>query len=126
MTWASRTAGEPRLVAAHGFATSGGDRMPAGLSTDLFWPVAAFLLATAAALAIRALALAAVRRWGSSHRAALAVEDILRVPSIFWCIVFGLGVGLEVPDLPPRTVALLNTLLQIAVIVSVTITVASL
>src|SRR3989454_7530729 len=91
----------------------------------LFWPAVALVMVTVAALLFRHALLTGFRRW-AGHR---MTEDSLflqamRVPSMLWCIVLGLFVALEMAELPPRLAAQIHVVLEAAIILSVTITVA--
>jgi small-conductance mechanosensitive channel len=94
-----------------------------------FWPALAFVVATLTALALRSAALAALRRWGGPDGLTAFVAAV-RLPSLLWCVVLGLWVGLEVAGefahLPRRLSQQLGVVLQVAIILSVTITVAGL
>jgi small-conductance mechanosensitive channel len=95
---------------------------------QLAWPTFAFVAASLLALLLRAILLLLVRRWsGPDGRGALA--RAIRLPSVLWSIVFGIWVGNEVArqtdQLPPRVSHQISVLLEIAVILSVTITVSN-
>jgi small-conductance mechanosensitive channel len=95
---------------------------------QLAWPTFAFVAASLLALLLRAILLILVRRWsGQDGRGALA--RAIRLPSVLWSIVFGIWVGNEVArqteQLPPRVSHQISVLLEIAVILSVTITVSN-
>jgi len=95
---------------------------------QLAWPTFAFAAASLLALLLRAILLILVRRWsGPDGRGALA--RAIRLPSVLWSIVFGIWVGNEVArqtdQLPPRVSHQIGVLLEIAVILSVTITVSN-
>ena len=95
---------------------------------QLAWPTFAFVAASLLALLLRAILLMLVRRWsGQDGRGALA--RAIRLPSVLWSIVFGIWVGNEVArqteQLPPRVSHQISVLLEIAVILSVTITVSN-
>src|SRR5262245_191176 len=92
--------------------------------SPLLWPAIAFVAVSVIALLFRAAFTSALRRW----RGPATVEvflDTIRLPSILWCLVFGLFVALEMVELPRRMAAQLHTILEAAVILSVTFTVAS-
>ena len=95
---------------------------------QLAWPTFAFVAASLLALLLRAILLMLVRRWsGQDGRGALA--RAIRLPSVLWSIVFGIWVGNEVARqtdrLPVRVSHQISVLLEIAVILSVTITVSN-
>jgi small-conductance mechanosensitive channel len=95
---------------------------------QLAWLTFAFVAASLLALLLRAILLMLVRRWsGPDGRGALA--RAIRLPSVLWSIVFGIWVGNEVArqtdQLPPRVSHQISVLLEIAVILSVTITVSN-
>jgi small-conductance mechanosensitive channel len=89
---------------------------------QLAWPAFAFFVATLLALLLRAIALSLLRRWSS-------LEHAVRVPSILWSIVLGIWAGNEVArqteQLPSRLAGQVGVLLEVAVILSVTVTVAN-
>src|SRR6266481_4934215 len=96
-----------------------------GMWSRLFWPAVALVMVSVAALLFRHALFVAVRRW-SGHR---TTEDSLllraiRVPSMLWCIVLGLFVAIEMAQLPPRLAAPIHAVLEAAIILSVTLTVA--
>jgi small-conductance mechanosensitive channel len=92
----------------------------------LAWPAFAFGLATLVALLLRALLLSLLRRWANGWS---SVPPAIRLPSILWSFVLGLWAGNEVArqteSLPPRLSQQVGTLLEVAVILSVTITVSN-
>ncbi len=92
----------------------------------LAWPAFAFGVATLVALLIRALLLALLRRWANGWG---SVPQAIRLPSILWSIVLGLWAGNEVArqseSLPERLSHQVGVLLEVAVILSVTVTVAN-
>src|SRR5215510_13211199 len=92
----------------------------------LAWPTVAFGIATLVALLLRALLLSLLRRWTDGWSSVL---QAIRLPSILWSIVLGLWASNEVArqteNLPDRLSQQVGTLLEIAVIVSVTFTVSN-
>jgi small-conductance mechanosensitive channel len=91
------------------------------MTRQFFWPGLAFVFALVAALAFRSAIFAGMRRFGGRDHAFVRG---LQLPSILWCIVLGLAVAVEVADLPVRLARQLGIVLQAAVIMSVTITLA--
>ncbi len=94
----------------------------------LVWPGLAFAAAVAIGLGLRALLLAAVRRWAGPANGQGPFLAAVRLPSFLWVIVLGLYVAVEVASdyerLPRRLSQDLALLLQAAIILSVTVTVA--
>ena len=92
----------------------------------LAWPAIAFGVATPVALLLRALLLSLLRRWTDGWSSLL---QAIRLPSILWSIVLGLWAGNEVArqaeSLPQRLSGQFGTLLEVAVIISVTFTVSN-
>jgi len=92
----------------------------------LAWPAFAFGIATLVALLLRALLLSVLRRWANGWS---ALPQAIRVPSILWSIVLGLWAANEVArqteSLPQRLFQQVGMLLEVAVILSVTITVSN-
>src|SRR5262245_64411559 len=92
----------------------------------LAWPAVALVVGTLVGLLFRALLLASLRRWADTWS---ALPHAIRLPSILWSIVVGLWAANEVArqagNLPQRLSQQVGTLLEIAVIVSVTFTVSN-
>lgn len=98
--------------------------------SPLLWTVGAFVAAALAALALRRAALGGLRRFtGRSELLNAGVEGI-EGPSRWWCLVLALYVANEIvlglALLPERWHGQLRSLLQVAVILSITITLAGL
>jgi small-conductance mechanosensitive channel len=100
------------------------------LTSALFWPGLAFLAGIAGALVVRAISLAGLERWTSRSSTTWALGTAIRTPSFLWCAVFGLyvasEVALEASHLPPRLHAQVALVLEAAVVLSVTVTLAGL
>lgn len=91
---------------------------------ELGWPGLAFVLVSAAALAFRHAIFVGFRRWtGRSTRDSIFLRAV-RLPSILWCLVLGLFVAIEIAELPRNLSAPVHLLLEVAIILSVTFTVA--
>lgn len=95
---------------------------------QLAWPTFAFVAASLLALLLRAIVLTLVRRWSAPDGGG-ALARAIRLPSILWSIVFGIWEGNEVArqteQLPPRLSQQISAVLEVAVILSVTVTVAN-
>src|SRR5262249_8139752 len=91
----------------------------------LFLPIAALVTVTIAALLSRYALVRAFQRWTRDWNEGRLVVRAIRVPSIFWCVVLGLFVALEMVELQPRLAGQIQTVLELAIILSVTIAVAS-
>jgi len=89
----------------------------------LFWPAVAFVGVSLVALLFRAALTSGLRRWFGPASVQLFLSAI-RLPSILWCLVLGLFVAISVGEMPPPLKEPLHTLLQAAIILSVTFTVA--
>jgi small-conductance mechanosensitive channel len=94
------------------------------MSWSVVTPALTFVAVTVAALLVRALALRALARWLRGRDSALIVE-ILRVPSLLWCLVPGIAGAIAVAALPAGTVHILNRTFVAVIILSVTVTVAN-
>jgi small-conductance mechanosensitive channel len=92
--------------------------------SQLFWPGMAFLATTLAALAFRSALFAGFRRWAGEASGPGGFVAAIRVPSLLWCVVLGLAVGVASVELPPRLARQLGTVLEAAIILSVTLTLA--
>ena len=96
---------------------------------QLAWPAFAFGVATLIALLLRAVLLTIVRRWAGATGSGSSLAQAIRVPSILWSIVLGIFIGNEVArqteSLPQRLSQQVGDALEVAVIISVTITVAN-
>ena len=76
------------------------------------------------ALLFRAALLRALRGWlGASHGITAFLAGI-RLPSILWCFVLGFFVAIDMVELPRRLAVPLRTILEAAIIVSITVTAA--
>ena len=92
--------------------------------SPLFWPAVAGLTVAAVSLIFRHALFVGFRRWtGHTNENSLFLQAV-RVPSMLWCVVFGLFVAIEMADIPPRLSVQINRVLEAAIILSVTITVA--
>jgi small-conductance mechanosensitive channel len=93
---------------------------------QLAWPAFAFGVATLVALLLRALLMSLLRRWTDGWA---SLHQAVRVPSVLWAIVLGIWTGNEVArqteSLPQRLSQQVGMLLEVAVILSVTITVSN-
>jgi small-conductance mechanosensitive channel len=89
----------------------------------LFWPAVAFIGVSLSALVLRAAFTRGLRRWLGVSNVELFLRTI-RLPSILWCFVLGLFVAIELVDLPARPAAQLHSVLEAAVILSTTFTIA--
>jgi len=96
---------------------------------QLAWPAFAFGIATLIALLFRAVLLSVIRRWASATGGWSSLAQAIRVPSILWSIVLGIWTGNEVArqteSLPQRLSQQIGVVLEVAVILSVTITVSN-
>jgi len=96
---------------------------------QLVWPALVFVAATVVALLVRALLLSVLRRWARAPNGWSALVQAIRLPSVLWSVVLGLWIAIEFAGqterLPRRLSEQLAQILEIAVILSVTITVAN-
>src|SRR5215470_215023 len=94
----------------------------------LLWPGLGFLVALVAVFVLRWAAMTALERWAPRHGTLAAFLHAIRLPSLLWCGVIALYVTVEVASeadvLPRRLTRELTTVLQAAVILSITITLA--
>jgi small-conductance mechanosensitive channel len=91
---------------------------------ELVGPAFAFVAVAGAAYALRVALFAAYARWtGRDKRTSIFLSGI-RFPSVLWCVVLGLFVGVAMAELPRRLSGQLHRLLEVAIILSVTVTVA--
>ena len=91
----------------------------------LFWPAVAFVGTTAIALLFRAALLRGLRGWFGSSQGVSALLAGVRLPSVLWCFVLGFYVAIDMVELPGRLAIPLRAILEAAIIVSVTVTAAS-
>ncbi len=94
----------------------------------LVWPALLFVAATAIALLVRALLLSGIRRWARAPNRGSSLAQAVRVPSVLWSIVLGLWIAIDVAgeteQLPRRLSQQFGLILEVAIILSVTLTVA--
>jgi len=94
----------------------------------LVWPALLFVAATAIALLIRALLLSGIQRWSRTPNGWSSLAQAVRVPSILWSIVLGLWIAIDVAgeteQMPRRLSQQFGLILEVAIILSVTLTVA--
>src|SRR5579884_204827 len=98
------------------------------LAAHLATALAAFVAVTTIALAVRHVAIRAVRRWGTASASPFSavILDSLRLPSLMWCLLIGLYIAVDTADLPPRPAAATLKSLFSLLVVSVTFAVANL
>jgi len=94
----------------------------------LLWPSLGFVVALVAVLVLRWAVMTMVGRWARGHSALAALLHAVRLPSLLWAVVIAfyvtLGVVSETDTLPRRLSQELALVLQAAVILWVTITLA--
>jgi small-conductance mechanosensitive channel len=90
---------------------------------QLFWPAVSFVGVSLSALVLRAALTRGLRRWLGPANIETFLASI-RLPSILWCLVFGLFVATELVELPRRLGAQLHAALEAAIILSTTFTIA--
>ena len=89
------------------------------------WPGITFMSVTIAALLVRALALRTLGRWLRGTDSGALIVETLRVPSLVWCLVPGMAAAIELAQLPPGPVHVVNRTFVAVIILSVTITLAN-
>jgi len=89
------------------------------------WPGITFVTVTLAALLAREVVLRTLGRWLRGSDIGALVVEILRVPSLVWCLVPGIAAAIQVAQLPESTVHVLNLTFLAVIIFSVTITLAN-
>ena len=95
---------------------------------QLFWPGVTCVAVTISALLFRGALVRALSQWLGPTNALHVLLAAVRFPSILWCVVVGLFVAIQTVDpvlLPTRMAAQLNLVLEAAVILSATFTVAA-
>jgi small-conductance mechanosensitive channel len=95
---------------------------------NLLIAIAVFTGVTAVAFGIRQLALRALHRWGISRASPMdqVIIGSLWVPSLLWCFLLGLYVGVELAPLPPRPTLLVLNVVYSLMVLSVTAALANL
>jgi small-conductance mechanosensitive channel len=92
------------------------------IRSALLVPFLVGTLATAVSLAVRWACIRLLLK----RQARETLVQVVRVPSLFWCLVIGGYSGLEVADLPARTMGRLEVWMQALMIASLTVTAANL
>lgn len=95
---------------------------------SLAWIGGAFVAALLAALVLRRIGLATLQRWKDRPELLSTGAEAIRGPSLWWCLVVGLYVANEVAEgfelLPKRWHGTLGLVLETAIILSITVTLA--
>ena len=92
--------------------------------SPLFWPAVTSIAVIVASLIFRHALFVGFRRWtGHTNENSLFLQAV-RLPSMLWCVVLGLFIAIEMVEIPPRLGVQIHRVLEAAVIMSVTITVA--
>lgn len=91
----------------------------------LVWPGLAFVATLLAALVVRAVLERALRRRMRAPDAFAAFLKAVHTPALLWAAVLALYVAIEASELPRRVTAQLELAFQVALILSVTLTLAS-
>ncbi len=92
---------------------------------SLVWPGVAFVATLLAALVVRAVLERALRRRMRAPDALAAFPKAVHTPALLWAAVLALYVAIEASELPRRVTAQLELAFQVALILSVTLTLAS-
>jgi len=91
-------------------------------------PLAIILLTSVALMIIRGLAFRLLHK--CCDKTDYHLDDIilqaLRTPSIYWCLVIGLYIGLAVSDIPPKYTVIIEKTIHIILILSISIALANL
>jgi small-conductance mechanosensitive channel len=94
----------------------------------IIMPVGIFLLGTGLLLAVRGIALRSFSRW--AERTETKMDDIvlasLRGPSIFWAAALGIYLAVQFIDFPQSSIKLIDKVVSIILIFSVTLAAANL
>src|SRR5712691_4576931 len=103
----------------------GGDYDSMNPMWRLVWPGVAFAATLLAALAVRAALERALRRRMRAPDALAAFLKAVHAPALLWAVVLALYVAIEASELPRRVTAQLELVFQVALILSVTFTLAA-
>lgn len=95
------------------------------LMWHLVWPGVAFVATLLAALVVRAVLERALRRRMRAPDALAAFLKAVHTPALLWAAILALYVAIEASELPRRVTAQLELAFQVALILSVTLTLAS-
>jgi small-conductance mechanosensitive channel len=94
----------------------------------LFIPILIAILSIFGLLIIRTVAFRILHRW--AEQTETKIDDIiiksLKTPSLYWCLAFGLFIGLELSELPKKYVFYLTKAIHIIIIFTITIALANL
>lgn len=103
----------------------GADYDSMNLMWHLVWPGVAFVATLLAALVVRAVLERALRRRMRAPDALAAFLKAVHTPALLWAAILALYVAIEASELPRRVTAQLELAFQVALILSVTLTLAS-
>lgn len=95
------------------------------LMWHLVWPGVAFVATLLAALVVRVVLERALRRRMRAPDALAAFLKAVHTPALLWAAILALYVAIEASELPRRVTAQLELAFQVALILSVTLTLAS-
>ncbi|MFA5353565.1 MAG: mechanosensitive ion channel family protein [Thermodesulfovibrionales bacterium] len=91
-------------------------------------PTAAAAVSIGLFFGVRGIAISLLHRW--AKRTETQLDDIvvasIQRPSLFWCIALGLFIGVSLSDLPERHLSIINKIIAVIMILSVTIAAANL
>ncbi|HEX2965530.1 MAG TPA: mechanosensitive ion channel domain-containing protein [Syntrophorhabdaceae bacterium] len=79
-------------------------------------------------LLIRGVVIKLLRKWMNKTGARVneIIIRVFKVPSIFWCVVIGLYIGIEISELPRRYMLYVDKAISVILIFSITIALANL
>lgn len=95
---------------------------------DLFLPAAVFMGVFGITMLLRKFIYGWVEKWARKSKTNVdnLVIQTIKTPSVFWCIILGLYLGLSVSNLAPKNIAIANKILGSLIILSMTLVAAGL
>lgn len=102
--------------------------MDVHLISKILIPFLIALVSAAVLLMLRGIAFRILHKWAEKTETRIdnITIEVLKVPSIYWCIAIGLYIGVALSDLPAKYILYISKSIHVIVIFSISIAVANL
>src|SRR3972149_570892 len=90
-------------------------------------PTIIAMVAAAGLLILRAVAFRLLHRWGEKTETRLddLIIEVLKTPTVYWCVAIGLYIGIAVSGLPEKYAFYISKTVHVIVIFSITMAAAN-